>query len=202
MPPEPGQGGALTASTAGRLASASLFYRTDPAGAWKRKELSSADGFEYKAMIPAAQLSGRWLEYAFQATDKEGRSSRLPEARNGLHTAFFARLTSDTIPPTVEHIAPSSVVPGKPVTLRAKVTDPEGVAAVRAYYRPLADYQPYECIVMDKHGDEYVGTIPGEAVLPEFEFIYFLEAVDEAGNGCFFPDWKTATPYVIVPVQR
>ncbi len=102
----------------------------------------------------------------------------------------------------MEHKPLTLAVPGKPLTLRASATDPDGIAVVRAYFRPLADYQPYECIELQKKGDEYVGAIPGKMILPEFEFIYCLEAVDESGNGCFFPDWKTAIPYVIVPVQR
>jgi hypothetical protein len=200
MPPEPVASGALSASSAGRLAEASLLWRTDASKEWKRQPLKTEDGFVYTALLPAGTLTGRWIEYAFQATDQTGHTSRLPEARE--QKTFTARLTADSAAPSITHSAITSAQPGHPITLRAKVSDPDGVAVVRVYFRPLADNRPYECLELEKRGDEYIGTIPGEIIVPEFEFIYYLEAVDEAGNGRFFPDWKTATPYIIVPVKR
>lgn len=200
LPPEEKEDGSLSASSAGRLADATLIWRMDPDGEWIRQALASRDGFVYTATVPAAMLRGKWLEYAFEATDRYGRVTRLPQSaeRHG----YFACLSADITPPRIEHEPLASATPGKPAVLRARVTDPDGVAVVRAYFRPLADIQPYEHITLEKRGDEYVGTIPGEIITPDYELIYFLDAVDEAGNGCFYPDWKTATPYVIVPVQR
>ncbi len=200
MPPQPDAAGALTASSADRLAAAELLWRTDAAPEWRSRPLETKDGFLYTAVLPAGTLAGRWIDYAFRATDRTGHVSRLPEARDS--GKFQARLTSDTIGPEIRHQPLPAAEPGRPITIRAKVSDPEGVAVVRLYFRPLADDRPYECIVLEKQGSDYVGTIPGEIIVPEFEFIYFLEAVDEAGNGRFFPDWKTATPYYIVPVKR
>ena len=200
MPPEPNAQGLLSAGSAGRLAEASLLWRTDAAPEWKRSPLKTEDGFVYTAVLPAGTLTGRRIEYVFQATDRTGHVSRLPAEREA--KTFTARLTADTSPPIIAHQPITFAEPGRPITLRANVSDPDGVAVVRAYFRPLADNRPYECIELEKRGDEYVGTIPGEIIVPEFEFIYFLEAVDEAGNGRFFPDWITATPYIIVPVKR
>ncbi len=197
MPPSPDASGNLSAKSAGQLASAELLWRSDPAGAWQHANLASKDGFSYSASLKPGGLSGRWLEYKFVASDQFGHTSQLPERGHG----YFARLTADQTAPAVEHTAIASTAPGKDMTLRAKVSDPDGVAVVRAYYRPMQDQQPYECIEMEKQGDEYVATIPGRCIVPEFDFIYYLEAVDEAGNGRIYPDWETAVPYVIVPVR-
>jgi len=200
MPPQPDAAGALTASSADRLAAAALFWRTDAAPEWRSVALETKDGFLYTAVLPAGTLAGNWLEYSFRATDRTGHVTRLPEARDS--GKFQARLTSDTTAPEIRHQPITAAEPGRPITLRVQASDPDGVAVVRAYFRPLADNRPYECIELEKRGNEYVGTIPGETIDPEFEFIYFFEAVDEAGNGRFFPDWKTETPYYIVPVKR
>jgi hypothetical protein len=54
---------------------------------------------------------------------------------------------------------------------------------------------------MVRNGDEYVATIPVEAIRPDWDLVYYLEAVDEAGIGCFFPEWKQGMPYIIVPTE-
>jgi hypothetical protein len=200
MPPEPDVSGGLTASSSGRLSAAVLAWRTDASPEWRSQPLESKDGFLYSAVVAGGTLAGKRIEYAFQATDRSGHVVRLPEAcdRGG----FEARLSSDTTAPEIRHQPVLSAEPGRAITVRADVNDPEGVAVVRVYFRPLADDRPYECLELEKKGDQYVGTIPGESVTAEFEFIYFLEAVDEAGNGRFFPDWRTETPYFIIPVKR
>ena len=55
------------------------------------------------------------------------------------------------------------------------------------HYRPLDETLPYESLTLIQHGNKFSGAIPGEAIRPDFDFVYYLEAVDEAGNGCFFP---------------
>ena len=200
MPPRP-EGDSLSASSQGRLASAALVWRTNRRQGWQTTPMTTDDGFVYAAHLPRGTLSGRWLQYAFEATDMAGQVERLPPLRE--ETFFRARLTADTEAPTVVHQAIKSAVPGQDLTVRARVSDPSGVAVVRVYYRPLWDLAPYECVELHREGDEYVGTIPGEAIRSDFEFIYYLEAVDQAGNGRFYPDWKKdPAPYVIVPVQR
>ena len=46
-----------------------------------------------------------------------------------------------------------------------------------------------------------LGTIPVEAIRPDFDLVYYLEAVDEGGTGCFFPDWTKTAPYIIVQTE-
>jgi hypothetical protein len=44
---------------------------------------------------------------------------------------------------------------------------------------------------------EYQATIPGEDLDPRWDFMYYIEAMDRAGNGAIFPDLETETPYVL-----
>jgi len=87
-----------------------------------------------------------------------------------------------------------------PIT--AEVEDPSGVALVRVRYRIMNQGYAYESLVLDRSGDTFSGVIPGEAIQPDWDFVYYLEPVDEAGNGCIYPDWKKEPPYVIVEVDR
>src|SRR5690606_37329549 len=100
---------------------------------------------------------------------------------------YRARLTADTTPPTIEHEPIQEWTAGKPMPIKAKVTDADGVAIVRAYYRRLDETLPYECVVLEPQGNTFTGTIPGEAIESAFDFVYYLEAVDEGATGCFFP---------------
>ena len=173
-----------------------LLFRTDPQQALQSVPLKSEDGFVYSATIEPSLLKGQWIEYAFSATDEAGRVARLPDANsNGL---FRARLTDDAEPPKVVHVPARKCKAGQPLPIEAEARDPTGVAVVRVHYRPLDEFQSYESLVLERHGDKFTGQIPGEAIRPDFDFVYYLEAVDEAGNGCVFPDWTKTAPYVIV----
>lgn len=197
MPPQRiGELKNLSAAPGDRLVQSTLHFRTSENAAFQTTKLNTDDGFVYRASVEPKMLDGRWLEYFFTATDRAGRTTRLPEAATG--RTYRARLTADTTPPTIEHEPIQEWTAGKPMPIKAKVTDADGVAIVRAYYRRLDETLPYECVVLERQGNTFTGTIPGEAIESAFDFVYYLEAVDEGATGCFFPDWETTAPYVIV----
>ncbi len=200
MPPQPtGKPNQVSAAPGDRLKDAKLHYRIDGQPSFKSVPLQTEDGFVYSATIEPAELDGRWLEYAFTATDDAGRAARLPDAASdGL---FRTRLAADEDPPEVVHEPIRKCRAGQPLSIEAKVSDPDGVAAVRVHYRPLNENLPYESLVLERDGDKFTGTIPGAAIRPDFDFVYYLEAVDEGGTGCFYPDWTKTAPYVIVRTE-
>jgi hypothetical protein len=75
---------------------------------------------------------------------------------------------------------------------------------VRLRYRSVTQYQDYETLPMKRVGesDQYEATIPAAAVNPKFDFMYFFEVMDNAGNGKIYPDFEKETPYVIVKLER
>lgn len=201
MPPEPaGKENQLSAAPGKRLKEAALLYRVDGSESIETLPLRTEDGFVYAAAISPEHLKGRWLEYTFAATDDKGRAVRLPDAAT--NQWFRTRLTADENPPEVAHETIRECTAGKPLPIEATVRDSDGVAAVRVHYRPLDETLPYESLTLTRHGDQYSGAVPGEAIRPDFDFVYYLEAIDEAGNGCFFPDWTKTAPYVIVRTNR
>ncbi len=60
----------------------------------------------------------------------------------------------------------------------------------------------YEFITLTKQGEKYIGKIPAEAIHKEYDFMYYLEAVDETGTGCYAPDWEHDIAYYLVNVKR
>ena len=197
MPPRPtGDDGSLSAAPGDRLARATVYYRTGDDEPFKELPLASQDGFVFSADVPADQLDGKWLEYYFTAVDADGRTTTLPAEPHV--EPYKSRITSDDAPPSIEHEPITEWKAGQPLTIRARVKDADGVATVRVHYRTLNQTLPYEQLTMERHGNDYVATIPGEAIRPDWDFVYSIEAVDEAGNGCFFGDWTKTAPYVIV----
>jgi len=51
-------------------------------------------------------------------------------------------------------------------------------------------------------GDRFEVVIPAAEIDPQWDFMYFIEAMDAAGNGCMWPDLEKRTPYVIVHLDR
>jgi hypothetical protein len=50
--------------------------------------------------------------------------------------------------------------------------------------------------------DRYRAVIPAEDIPPTWDLMYFIEAMDNDGNGRIYPDLNKETPYVIVRLQR
>jgi len=49
---------------------------------------------------------------------------------------------------------------------------------------------------------QYQATVPGEHVVPAFDFMYFVEGMDTADNGGIYPDLNKERPYIIVRLER
>lgn len=201
LPPEPvkDKENALSASSKDRLAEATLFYRTDPDNEFKAAKLSTDDGIVYRESFGPATSTAGELQYFFRAVDRNGRVTQLPDA-TAAEPYFRVPLTSDDTPPKLVHKPIETARSGKPLPIEATVTDPSGVKAVRVCFRPMTQYIPYQTLTLQREGDRYVGTIPAETISGRYDFVYYFEAVDNAGNAAIYPDWEVENPYVMVPV--
>lgn len=102
----------------------------------------------------------------------------------------------------LERIA--TAAPGRPLRIVAHVVDVAGVRAVRLRYRHVTQYEDYATLDMTPTGKpgEYAATVPGEFLVPEWDFMYFVEAIDNAGHGRISPDIAKEPPYVLVHLAR
>ena len=61
----------------------------------------------------------------------------------------------------------------------------------------------YSITTMYPEGNNiYSATIPGKAITKEFDLMYYIEALDEFGNGIFYPDPAVTDPHIIIKVRR
>ncbi len=94
--------------------------------------------------------------------------------------------------------------PGQDLTISASTKPPSDLQWMRLRYRHLTQFEDYESAAMTYNAvsDQYETAIPGSFIVPEWDLMYFVEAVDKKGSGRMVPDMDQEMPYVIVPVQR
>jgi hypothetical protein len=178
-----------------------LKYGTSEAGPFRSLDLAPAAAPVYAAELPAAEVKPGLLHYYFEAVDSTGRLVRLPK-EGAVPAAFRLDVTDDATPPAVTHTPPAELVPGRNAEIKANVTDASGVDKVILYYRPLRQTMEYSTIEMDKRGTESSAVIPGQAITPDFDFMYYFEAFDIHGNAVLHPNPDLTQPYYIVKVRR
>ena len=178
--------------------------------AWRDLVAAAGDRYTFDlTMGPASlDLAGHWrdelaqLEANLQKLDQQSGPPDDPAAKE---PAWTPRTTGDLTPPTVEHERVTSAVPpGQPLQITARATDPSGVRSLRLRYRHVTQYEDYQTLDMHPTArpDEYAATIPGEFLVPRWDAMYFIEAIDGAGNGTIWPDFRREPPYVFVKLQR
>jgi len=151
--------------------------------------------------------NGHWrdelarLEANLQKLEERCGSSDDPAAREEVWTP---RTAGDRSPPVVEHERVLTAPVGRPLRIAARVSDPSGVRAPRLRYRHVTQFEDYATLEMQPSGrpDEYAATIPGEFLEPAWDAMCFIEAIDGAGNGAIWPDFRREPPYVFVRLQR
>ncbi|MCX6618639.1 MAG: hypothetical protein NTZ98_21395, partial [Acidobacteria bacterium] len=170
-------------------------------GSFKPAAMRQVGPGRYQAEIPHAAAEGE-LRYVIEVTDAGGRRAVYPP--RGQAEPFVVTITADQRPPEVRLERPATAKPGQALRVAARVTDPSGVRSVRLRYRHLTQFEDYRTLQMtrDQNSGLYEANIPGDFIVPQWDLMYFIEAVDGQGNGRIYPDLETETPYVIVPVGR
>ena len=92
----------------------------------------------------------------------------------------------------------------KPLTIKARVSATAGVKWVRLRYRSVNQKEDYKSLEMLPTGekDSFGATVPAEQIKTNWDFMYFIEVMDNNGNGKIYPDFNKETPYVIVKLER
>jgi hypothetical protein len=81
-------------------------------------------------------------------------------------------------PPNVDHQPSPCMVPEKPASLCASITDDGQVAAARIYFRPAGD-KFYSFVDMVFGGLSFCGTVPGTRAGKVQVVEYYVQAVDD-----------------------
>jgi hypothetical protein len=153
--------------------------------------------------IAMSQVEPGMFQAEIKAPSAPGRLTYSIEANATAAGPFETVVSTDHDAPQVELQPAGPARPGEDFEVAVKAADPSGVRTVRLRYRHLTQYEDYATAEMTRGADGlYRARIPGRFVVPEWDLIYFVEAVDSAGNGSNAPDLEQGPPYRIVSVVR
>jgi hypothetical protein len=104
----------------------------------------------------------------------------------------------------ITHQPVTSVSFGEPLSVSAKVSAPAGVKWVRLRHRSVNQGFDYETLPMHPTGENgsFQAIVPAEQINPKWDFMYFIEVMDNNGNGRIYPDLNKDTPYIFVKLIR
>lgn len=181
----------------------------DAIAAWRQLVAVAGDRYNFDLAMGARghHLCGHWrdelpvLEANLQKLEEQSRSL----TDNATDQPVWAPATSgDLTPPEVKHQRITTAPVGRPIRIVVHATDPSDVRSLRLRYRHVTQYEDYATVAMQPTGnpDEFAATIPGDFVGPTWDVMYFIEAIDGAGNGTIWPDFRHEAPYIFVHLQR
>jgi hypothetical protein len=160
--------------------------------------------------VRGAGLCGHWrdelvaLERGLAALERRRQGFRPAGAVKPAPRYRPASRDGDHEPPAVVHRPVVAAPAGKPLAITAEVRDPSGVKWVRLRYRGVNQKQDYRTLPMLPTGrkDQYRAFIPADDVVPTWDLMYLIEAMDNRGNGRIHPDLNRETPYIVLRLAR
>lgn len=163
---------------------------------------------EFMKMIH--HLSGHWkdelgyLEKGLAALEQKRGEFK---AEGTVKTAPHFKVASDVnIDPQFKiiHNRVTNALLDRPITVSVKVNAPAGVKWVRLRYRNVNQEQDFKTLQMVSAGekDSYQAIVPTEQINTKWDFMYFIEVMDNNGNGRIYPNLNIETPYIIVKLIR
>ena len=180
--------------------------------AWRELVAAAGDFYAEDLMmgVRGAALCGHWkdelaaLETGLARLERQRRELKSTDEAGTAPRYRPVAATGDGAAPVVAHQPVTTAPVGRPLTITAQVSDRSGVKWVRLRYRSVNQHRDYRTLPMLLSGgiDQYRAVIPVEEIAPEWDLMYFIEAMDEKGNGRIHPDLNQETPYVVVKLQR
>lgn len=148
----------------------------------------------WKEELPALQAGLRNLE----------AERRKAPATTAVRSVPARARSTDHDAPKLELLPVDRARPGVDLDVRVRAGDRSGIKAVRLRYRHVTQYEDYLTtpMILDASTGLYGARIPGRFIVRDWDLMYFVEAVDTAGNGTLAPDLEKETPYRMVEVAR
>lgn len=189
-----------------------IAYETSAIEAWRQIVTAAGDVYADDLMmgVRVADLCGNWkdelvalenglakLEQKRQNFVSPASVKSAPQYKVGQDTNFDTKFNFIHQPVT-------SAPVGKPITVNVKVNAPVGIKWVRLRYRSVNQEQDYRVLAMLPTGekDAFQVVVPAEQISPKWDFMYYLEVMDNNSNGTIFPDLDKETPYIITKLIR
>ena len=181
------------------IESAVLLLRSEGAGEYTSLTMGEVQTPVFRVTVPERMLRRR-IEYYIEARDRNGGTCRFPSG--GPENPISSIIADYRIPPRVAHDPVQICSPGEPLRVGAKVESDCDLLSVKLYYRNVNQMEDYRTLSMTPEHGVYEATIPGRHITAGWDLMYYIEAIDEYGNGAFYPDMEDSDPYVVLAVKR
>ncbi len=187
-----------------------IAYERSAIAAWQQIVDAAGDTYAPDLMFGARSrnLCGNWRD---ELVSLQSGVAKLKAQRENIPSdAVFTpspqcvAFTNGSATPVISH-QPILTAPAlKPLTVRATVNSPAGIKWVQVLYRSVnqtRDYEKLEMKPVDESG-KYEAVIPADKIDPRFDFMYFIQVMDNQHRGVIFPDFNRQTPYFVVRLER
>jgi hypothetical protein len=174
-----------------------LFYRLAGTGfRFTPVAMAERDKNVYSGNIPAAK-SGDTIYYYILATDQTAFFHGSEKEPHAIDVS-----SPDAPKPVIRHTDIPQAGVGTEVRIRARVQSAKKPAVVRLHYRHLDQSERWVMVDMvERAAGEYQAVIPAEFLVPGWDIMYAIEAVDVSGSGSFYPDLEVRQPFVVTRVS-
>lgn len=177
--------------------------------AWQQIVSSAGDYYtdNLQMGVSTAGLCGHWKDELIRL--KEDLSRLKQQRQNADPGAMTARApVYKANPPQpifkIRLLAADSIATGQPLKVGIIASTPAGVRWVRLYYRAVNQQLEYKDLPMTPgaHPNEFSAIIPAGEIDPIYNLQYYIELMDNNGNGRIYPDLNKETPYRIIKLIR
>jgi hypothetical protein len=182
-----------------------IAYERSAIEAWRQVVAVAGDVYADDLLMGARSrnLCGHWkdemaaLEKGLSALERQRREA---PASTDKPAPRYQHAASHQEGIVVVHQPVVTAPAGKPLTIAADVHAPGGIKWARLRFRSVNQYEDYQTLAMTPSGGtgHYEATVPGESIPAKYDFMYFLEVMDNRGQGKIYPDLNETTPYIVV----
>jgi len=196
-----------------------IAYERKAIEAWRQIVAAAGDVYADDLMMGVRQaefmnmvhhLSGHWkdelvyLEKGLTSLEQKRLDFKAEGAvKPAPHYKVASIVNYDTLFKIIHQ--PVTIAPvDKPLKISIKASSVAGIKWVRLRYRNVNQEQDYQTLPMVSAGekDTYQAIVPSEQINSKWDFMYFIEMMDNNGNGRIYPNLEKETPYIIVKLIR
>ncbi|MBC8609779.1 hypothetical protein H8702_01415 [Massilimaliae timonensis] len=102
----------------------------------------------------------------------------------------------------ISHQPVRQFVLGKDTEITAQINSSTPLWKVSLHYSYVNQFEPMHEVMMKEENGMFRAVIPKEYLNMDWHILYYLEVVDQLGNGLIFPDMKKQTPYYVITAER
>jgi ribosomal protein L18E len=189
-----------------------ISYERSAIAAWRQLVESAGDYYNFDLMmgVRVADLCGHWrdelvaLEKGLEGLEGQRANFKTEDKVKSAPKYITASYANNDRLFKINHLPVQEVPVDKPITISARVTSPAGIKWVHLLYRNVNQDIEYQTMAMEATGDKntYQAIVPADQIDPKWDFMYFIEFMDNNGKGKIYPDLNHETPYIIVKLLR